>query len=306
MLEFFTDTPMPVDNYLLWVLSQIGIQLGQVIERNEALEQLADAMEETAKANQAKTEFLANMSHELRTPLNSIIGFSEVVGNETFGPLQNDRYREYMRDIHGSGKHLLKLINDILDVSKVEAGAMELVDEPIDVKEVVADALRLLQGRADDARITLKAEIDDGLPGLRADFVRVKQILLNLLSNAVKFTPLGGSVTLNAHLDDGGNMLISVADTGIGIAEDEIEKMFQPFTQASSGFGKRHEGTGLGLYLVKSLVEEHQGTIKIESKLGHGTTISIIFPPDRVLGAKAEPEPKPKPEPKAGKAACFP
>ncbi len=300
VLEFFADTPMPVDNYLLWVLNQIGIQLGQVIERNQALEQLADAMEETAKANQAKTEFLANMSHELRTPLNSIIGFSEVIGNETFGPLQNDRYREYMRDIHGSGKHLLELINDILDVSKVEAGAMELVDEAIDVEEVVADALRLLQGRADDARIMLKAEIDDGLPGLRADLVRVKQILLNLLSNAVKFTPLGGSVTVDARLDGDGNMLISVIDTGIGIAEDEIEKMFQPFTQASSGFGKRHEGTGLGLYLVKSLVDEHGGTMKIESKLGHGTKVSIIFPPDRVLGAKAEPEPKPAPESKAG------
>jgi len=300
VLEFFTEFPQPVDNYLLWVLNQIAIQLGQVVERNQALEQLADAMEETAKANQAKTEFLANMSHELRTPLNSIIGFSEVIQNETFGPLQNDHYREYMHDIHGSGKHLLELINNILDVSKVEAGAMELVDETIDVKEVAGEALRLLQGRADDAHITLKMEIDDALPALRADAIRVKQMLLNLLSNAVKFTSLGGKVTLDARIDGGGKMLVSVADTGIGIAEDEVENMFQPFTQASSGLAKRHQGTGLGLYLVKSLIEEHQGTMKIESKLGHGTKVSVVFPPDRVLGAKADTAPKAEPESKAG------
>ena len=253
-----------------------------MIERNKALEQLARALEETETANKAKTNFLANMSYELRTPLNSIIGFSEVVRDEIFGALGNPRYLEYMNDIHSSGKHLLSLINDILDVSKVEAGAMELSEEIIDVKEVIRDSIKMIEGRAEEVGVGLVAEIDENLPRLRADSVRVKQILINLLSNSVKFTPGGGTITVEAVLDEG-DMVVSIADTGIGIAEDEIKNMLEPFTQACSGVAKRHEGSGLGLYLVKMLVEEHGGLFEIESVLGRGTKVTIRFPRDRVI-----------------------
>jgi len=211
-------------------MSQIGIQIGQVIERNRALEQLADAMEETERANRTKTEFLANMSHELRTPLNSIIGFSEVVQEEVFGAIGNQRYLDYIGDIHSSGKHLLDLINDILDVSKVEAGAMDLIDEIIDVQAIIHESLRIVKGRADEGGVVLGFDGDAVLPRLSADGLRVKQILLNLLSNAVKFTPAGGSVTVNAGLNGDGDFTISVADTGISIAESEIKDMLEPFT----------------------------------------------------------------------------
>ena len=201
---------------------------------------------------------------------------------EIFGALGNPRYLEYMNDIHSSGKHLLSLINDILDVSKVEAGAMELSEKIIDVKEVIRDSIKMIEGRAEEVGVGLVAEIDENLPRLRADSVRVKQILINLLSNSVKFTPGGGTITDEAGLDEG-DMVVSIADTGIGIAEDEIKNMLEPFTQACSGVAKRHEGSGLGLYLVKMLVEEHGGLFEIESVLGRGTKVTIRFPRDRVI-----------------------
>ena len=284
VMEFFSDKVEAIDDEFLNVMAQIGVQIGQVVERNEALEQLADAMEGMEIASRAKTEFLASMSHELRTPLNSIIGFSEIIKNEVFGAIDNPRYREYMQDIHGSGQHLLELINDILDVSKVEAGAMELVDEHLDIDGAITDAMRVVQGRAEDGQITLSASISVDLPELVADRVRVKQILLNLLSNAVKFTPSGGAVTVSAFIDEDRSMVVSVTDTGHGIAEDEIQEILEPFTQAKSGQAKRQEGTGLGLYLSKTLMKEHGGTLKIESELGHGTTVTIRFPKGRIMG----------------------
>ncbi|NQU60721.1 MAG: PAS domain S-box protein [Rhodospirillales bacterium] len=284
VMEFFSDKVEAIDDEILSVMAQIGIQMGQVVERNEALEQLAGAMEGMEIASRAKTEFLASMSHELRTPLNSIIGFSEVIKNEVFGALGNPRYLEYVGDIHGSGQHLLELINDILDVSKIEAGAMELIDEHLDIDGVINDALRVVQGRAEDDQITLSASISVDLPELVADRVRVKQVLLNLLSNAVKFTPSGGAVSVSAFIDEDRSMVVSVTDTGHGIAEEEIQEILEPFTQAKSGHAKRQEGTGLGLYLSKTLMKEHGGTLKIESELGKGTTVTIRFPKSRIMG----------------------
>ncbi|MDA1090484.1 MAG: PAS domain S-box protein [Proteobacteria bacterium] len=285
VLEFYSDGPQKIEGHFLRVMSQIGIQIGQVIERNQAFKQLYQAMEETELANRAKSDFLANMSHELRTPLNSIIGFSEVMREEVFGAIGNERYLEYIGDIHASGQHLLDLINDILDVSKVEAGAMDLVDEIIDLEGIIRESMRIVKGRADIGGVTVGFDGNETLPRLSADGLRVKQIVLNLLSNAVKFTPTGGAVTVNAGLKDDGDLAVSITDTGIGIAEDEINNLFEPFTQASSGHAKRYEGTGLGLYLVKAMTEKHGGSFTIESRLGSGTTATIIFPKKRIIPA---------------------
>lgn len=288
VLEFFSDQFQEVDDRMLEIMDQIGTQVGQVIERNQALEQLARAMEEAEFADRAKTEFLANMSHELRTPLNSIIGFSEVLHEGVFGAIDNPRYVEYLGDINSSGKHLLELINDILDVSKVEAGAMELVEEIIILDDIIRESLRVVRNRAEEGGIDINFVTNDYLPRLNADPLRVKQILLNLLSNSVKFTPPGGEVTVTAGLNGDGGFAISVADTGIGIAEEEIKEILEPFTQAHSGRAKRNEGTGLGLYLVKKLIEEHEGSFNIKSRLGQGTIINIHFPKERVMPAVAE------------------
>ncbi|NQV83097.1 MAG: PAS domain S-box protein [Rhodospirillales bacterium] len=288
VMEFFSDELQAEDDQMLAIMSQIGAQIGQVIERNRALEQLADAMEKTELANRAKTEFLANMSHELRTPLNSIIGFCEIVCNEVFGPIDNPRYADYLSDIHSSGKHLLELINDILDVSKVEAGAMALSEDVLEVEEVIWDSVRVVKGRAEESKIALSISVDRTFPRLKADSIRVKQMLLNLLSNAIKFTPKGGSIRVDAKIEPGGCMALAVTDTGIGIAESELQKVLEPFIQASSGLARSHEGTGLGLYLVKSLIEEHGGTFEITSRLDHGTTATVRFPAERVLAAADE------------------
>jgi len=270
-------------------MAQVGAQVGQVIERNQAIEQLAETMEEIEFANRAKSEFLANMSHELRTPLNSIIGFSEVVRDGIFGPVGNPRYQEYLEDIHSSGQHLLDLINDILDISKVEAGAMAPVEEWVNIEEIIASSMRLIEGRAEKGSVTLSTVIPADLPWLLADELRVKQILLNLLSNAVKFTPAGGKITVQAARNDDGTLTISVEDTGIGISEDEIEEMLEPFTQVRSSRAQRQEGTGLGLYLVKKLTEMHGGALKIESSLGAGTRVNVSFPKKRIAKAPGKP-----------------
>lgn len=289
VMEFFSDEIKPLDPSLLQIMAQVGAQVGQVIERNQAIEQLAETMEEIEFANHAKSEFLANMSHELRTPLNSIIGFSEVVRDGIFGPVGNPRYQEYLEDIHSSGKHLLDLINDILDISKVEAGAMTPVEEWVNIEEIIASSMRLIEGSAEKGDVTLSTVIPADLPWLLADELRVKQILLNLLSNAVKFTPAGGKITVQAAPNDDGTLTISVEDTGIGIPEDEIEEVLKPFTQARSGLAQRQEGTGLGLYLVKMLIEMHDGAMEIKSSLGAGTRISVSFPKERIAKASGKP-----------------
>ena len=227
-------------------------------------------------ANHAKSEFLANMSHELRTPLNAINGFSEIMASEMFGPLGHDRYREYAGDILSSGQHLLSLINDILDMSKIEAGKLNLRLEPVAIDEVVEDTLRLIRQRAEKAGLKIRVHLPRA-PDITADFRALKQILLNLLTNAVKFTPRGGSITISAIVTED-NVHISVADTGIGIAEKDLDRLARPFEQIENQFSKTREGTGLGLALTKSLIEMHHGRFEIDSVLGHGTTAQVILP----------------------------
>jgi len=231
-------------------------------------------------ANQAKSEFLANMSHELRTPLNAINGFSEIMIAEMYGPLGDMRYKSYAQDILNSGQHLLALISDILDMSKIEAGKMSLRFEPLSLEEVAEDALRLVRDRAESAGLALRLDFDD-LPEVEADYRAVKQVLLNLLSNAVKFTPRGGRVTVRAEVRDdamGPRVRISVQDTGIGITADNLARLARPFEQIESQHAKTQQGTGLGLALTKALVEMHGGLLDLRSAPGQGTNASFSLP----------------------------
>lgn len=249
----------------------------------EQAHQLVDLAEKYASektraetANRSKSEFLANMSHELRTPLNAIIGFSEIMGSGLFGELGSPKYKEYATDIHASGTHLLELINDILDMSKIEAGRMTLETQEIEISDVVEESLRLVSGRADMANVTIENALP-ALPGVRADKRAVKQVLLNLLSNAVKFTPAGGSIYLRGSAADS-VITLAVEDTGIGIPASALPKIGRPFEQVESQHSKTHKGTGLGLALSRSLVELHGGTLTIESTEGVGTKVSFTLP----------------------------
>lgn len=244
--------------------------------------ELLVALKTASAADQAKSQFLATMSHELRTPLNAILGFSEIMKAETFGPLGNDHYREYATDIFLSGKHLLSLINDILDFARADTGELQLHDEEVDVAEAIGDAMRMVEAQADAQQISLATSFDRTLPLLLADHRRVRQVLLNLLSNAVKFTPEGGSVKAEAFGGPAG-LTIRVTDTGIGIAPEDIPVALERFGQIDSDLARKYEGTGLGLPLSKCLMEHHGGTLEIESEPGRGTCVSVIFPAERVL-----------------------
>jgi signal transduction histidine kinase len=246
---------------------------------------LETALEAAASASQAKSQFLATMSHELRTPLNAIIGFSEILGTGLFGPLGDERYKEYATSIHDSGRHLLGLINDILDFSKLDAGHLELEDDEIDLAALVHESMRMMQGQANEAKVALIEEFDEDLPYLRADQRRVRQILLNLLSNATKFTPPGGEIRVSILRRDAG-VAVAIADTGIGIAAEDIPRALERFGQVDSSLGRKYEGTGLGLPLSKRLAELHGATLDIESRVGIGTTITVAFPAERVLDSQ--------------------
>jgi signal transduction histidine kinase len=252
-------------------------------ELAKTAESLALARDAAESGNRAKSAFLANMSHELRTPLNAIIGFSELITQEIFGPLGDKRYGEYATDILNSGRHLLEIINDVLDLSKVEAGQMSLRESSVEIGELVDSCGRLLGERARNGSLSLRLDVSPGIPAIHADPVRLKQIVLNLASNAIKFTPAGGTVTISARIHADGGVALSVTDTGIGIRHEDIAVAMMPFGQIDSSLARRHEGTGLGLPLCRALVEMHGGTLTLDSETGKGTRATVLLPASRVL-----------------------
>ncbi|HUD53421.1 ammonium transporter [Parvibaculum sp.] len=256
----------------------------EVDARERTAKELREARDAAELANASKSQFLANMSHELRTPLNAIIGFSEVINMQLFGPVENERYRDYIGDIHKSSSHLLSLINDILDLSKIEANRYDLYEEELDLSEVLAGCERMMRHRAEDAGLDFAVSIAPGLPLLVADKRALRQMILNLVSNAVKFTPSGGRIDLSAALEPDNRLALSVRDTGVGIAAADIPLALEPFRQiASDSAVYSAEGTGLGLPLTRALARMHGATLAIESERGRGTAITIRMPHTRVV-----------------------
>lgn len=259
--------------------------LHDITARKEAENQLKEAKLESDVANRAKSEFLANMSHELRTPLNSIIGFSEIIKDEVFGPVNPRPYWEYARDIHESGRHLLSIINQILDISRIDAGERDLKDSIVDVTKVVGICLEIVAPKAKSANLSLIEVGLDKAPKLIGEEVAIKQMMINILSNAVKFTPAGGRVTITSEIDNSGALRLSVTDTGVGLDEDEIQRAMSPFGVLDGRNNKATSGIGLGLSLVQALMKLHNGRLEIFSQRGIGTTVTLVFPVARVQSA---------------------
>jgi PAS domain S-box-containing protein len=259
----------------------VGI-ISDITERKRMEKDLLAAKLQAEDANRAKTQFLANMSHELRTPLNAVIGFAELIKDEMLGAISEPRYREYASDIHSSGKHLLRIINDILDMTKVEAGTYRLNEDLCDVAKVVGEGIGLVRNQAVQKELEISIDVPDDLPFLFADARCIRQTVVNVVSNAVKFTPQGGHVVVSARLSDGA-IAIVVADTGIGMAQDDIPRAFSPFRQLEGSHGRKFEGAGLGLSLIKAMVDLHEGTLQIDSQVGVGTTVTARFPPSRTI-----------------------
>lgn len=265
--------------------------LWDVTERRESEKAMKDAKLAAEMSARTKTEFLANMSHELRTPLNAIIGFSEIIKDEIMGPLQNAAYKEYATDIYSSGNNLLKIISEILEVSKIEAGNRPLNEGPVRMSRAVAACLVILKGKVEDARLSIDMDIPEDLPELIGEELVIKQILLNLVGNAIKFTQAGGSIVIKARIEDyTGRMILEVIDSGIGMTPEELEKATQPFWQANADLARDTSGTGLGLTLVQSLAKMHGASLEIESIKAQGTTARILFPAARVLKKRDQEE----------------
>jgi signal transduction histidine kinase len=258
----------------MWRLADSGVEL------------LRHAEHASKEASRVKVEFLAKISHELRTPLNAIIGFSELMMRDERG-IANERHRSYISDIHSSGRHLLDIINDILDFAKAEAGQLVLLESNVDVHQVANGIERLLGPRARDSGISLLTRIPAGLPLVWCDERKLKQMLLNLVNNAVKFTPSGGVVEISARLEPDG-FVIGVRDSGIGIAQADLNRVLEPFVQAETTLSRRQEGTGLGLALVKSMIEIHGGRLRLESTLGNGTSAELVFPAERISASRED------------------
>jgi signal transduction histidine kinase len=261
--------------------SWVGIRT-DITELKRREEALYAAKEYAEVASRSKSEFLANISHELRTPLNAIIGFAEIMRDEIFGPVGSRQYREYLGDILDSARHLLEVINDILDVAKAEAGKLELDEEEVNVETVIRAVARIMHERAQRTELTIAVNVPADLPRIYADDRKLKQILLNLLGNAIKFTPPGGRIEIIGKLDPSGDFLLQVADTGIGIAPEHIATALAPFGQVDGKLNRKYEGTGLGLPLTRAMVELHDGTLSIDSRLRHGTVVTVRLPAARV------------------------
>jgi signal transduction histidine kinase len=262
------------------------------LEKAALVSDLRLAKDAAEQASSVKSNFLANMSHELRTPLNAIIGFSDVIRRQLFGPIGNTRYQDYVGDINRSGHHLLRLVNDILDVSKLEAGAMELAEDLFDLGQIVTDCAKFVRTEVASNHLVLTIDMPPSLPFLCADELRFKQIVLNLLSNAVKFSRAGGRVGVAARLVEDGGVALIVRDSGIGMTAAEIAVALQPFRQVENATTRRYAGTGLGLPLAKSLIERHGGTLSIVSERNIGTSVTVHVPAYRVARDEARTEPQ--------------
>jgi PAS domain S-box-containing protein len=284
------------DGTIVWVHTFAGLTtwdgqraslswMSDISDRKRMEEELRRSTEAAEFANRTKTEFLANMSHELRTPLNAILGFSEVIRDEMFGPA-GAKYAEYARDIHLSGAHLLEIINDVLDLSKLEAGKLDLRESEVSLAQLTEECIVLVRNKAEEGHIRLVNSVPRDLPLLRADARAVKQVILNLLSNAVKFTPEKGQVTIAAAYD-GKDMCLWVSDTGIGMTPEQMQIALSPFGQVDSKLARKHDGTGLGLPICRSLMELHGGSLELSSEPNRGTTTTARFPRARVGKARA-------------------
>ncbi|MBL4615320.1 MAG: DUF3365 domain-containing protein [Magnetovibrio sp.] len=267
---------------LIWLLGFVGIVVVARKSRAATLD-LLETKEVAIAASNAKTDFLANMSHELRTPLNAIIGFSQMVGSEVYGSVGGDKNKEYLRDIQLSGEHLLNVINDILDVARIETGELDYVDGRVNIRDIIVTCVRLETAQALQTGLTIGADLPDDLPCVIADVTRIKQILLNLVSNSIKFTPPGGSIQIEAHVNAEGDLLVSVMDSGIGMKGSDIPKVLEPFVQVENIMTRSHRGSGLGLSMSRRLSELHEGTLEIKSERGVGTTVTIMFPKKRIV-----------------------
>jgi len=254
------------------------VMLQDISERRQADEERRNALVEAEQANQAKSEFLATMSHEFRTPLNAILGFSEMLRAQYFGPLGAENYKGYADDIYYSGQHMLGLVNDVLDISAIEAGKRVMSKKELNINELLEDCVRNVKNAADRSGIYLTLEIPDTSPPLYADQKSATQVVFNLLSNAIKFTKRHGEIEVSTNVSDGNTMIV-IADTGIGIPADKLPTITESFAQANTNPHNTQEGTGLGLAIVKSLVETQGGKLSIESELGKGTTVTVAFPP---------------------------